>query len=96
MTVLNTVQDRLRATYAEPGKRARFDQLQGYLPGESCSKAYAETGAELGISEAAVKMEVQRLRRRFGELLKEEIAHTVANESEIEDEIRYLIEAVST
>jgi hypothetical protein len=88
-------QDRLRAAYAEPGKMARFDRLQAYLPGESSAKPYAVTGAELGISEAAVKMEVQRLRRRFGELLKEEIAHTVAGESEIEEEIRYLIEVVS-
>ena len=96
MTVLKTAQDRLRAAYSQTDKMARFEKLQAYLPGESSSKPYAETATELGISEPAVKMEVQRMRKRFGELLKDEIAHTVVDESELEEEIRYLIEVVST
>lgn len=96
MTVLKTAQDRLRATYAERDRLDRFQKLENYLPGESSSKPYAETGVEMGLSEAAVKMEVQRMRKRFGELLRAEIAHTVADESEIEEEIRYLIEVVSS
>jgi DNA-directed RNA polymerase specialized sigma24 family protein len=96
MTVLRTAQDQLRAVYTAEDKLERFDKLDGHLPGKTPPKSYADTGAELGISEAAVKMEVRRMRKRFGELLKAEIAHTVASEAEIEEEIRYLIEVVST
>ena len=96
MTVLRTAEDRLRAAYAADGKADRFAKLEVYLPGQSPNRSHAETGAGLGISEAAVKMEVQRMRQRFGEILKDEIAHTVADESEIEEEIRYLIEVVAS
>lgn len=96
MTVLSIAQNQLRTIYADQGKGERFEKFEAYLPGESPRQSYAETGAALGISESAVKMEVQRMRKRFGELLKEEIAHTVASEAEIEEEIRYLIEVVGS
>jgi RNA polymerase sigma-70 factor (ECF subfamily) len=51
---------------------------------------YATTAARLGMSEGAVKVAAYRLRQRYRELLREEIAQTVANPEEIEEEIRYL------
>lgn len=96
LTVLKAVYDRLRSAYVDSGKLDRFEKLADFLPGEQPRRTYAEFGNELGISEAAVKMEVSRLRKRFGELLKEEISHTVADESEVDEEIRYLIEVVAS
>jgi RNA polymerase sigma-70 factor (ECF subfamily) len=64
--------------------------LQIYLAGERGLTPYSETASQLGLSIDAVKKAVERLRRRFGELLREEIAHTVADPTEIEEEIRYL------
>ena len=63
--------------------------MKGHLAG-SRGESYATTAARLGMSEGAVKVAVHRLRRRYRELLQEEIAHTVAGPEEIEEEIRYL------
>ena len=49
----------------------------------------------MGLSETAVKVTVHRLRQRYRELLREEIAHTVTSPDEVEDELRYLFEVVS-
>jgi hypothetical protein len=56
---------------------------------------YAAVAAELGLSEGAVKVAVHRLRQRFGAVLKLEIAETVLNPAEVDDEVRELLRAVS-
>ena len=56
---------------------------------------YAELAAKHGVSESAVKMDVLRLRQRYGELLRLEIAQTVATPAEVEEEIRHLIAVVA-
>jgi RNA polymerase sigma factor (sigma-70 family) len=86
---------RLRGECAASGKANRFDQLKVLLIGEELSVTYAELAATLGTTEAALKMTVQRLRRRYGELLREEVSHTVANPEQIEDELRHLYEVLS-
>jgi hypothetical protein len=53
--------------------------------------SYAEAAAQLGVPEGTLKAEVYRLKRRYGELLREEVAHTVAGPGEIDDELRHLI-----
>ncbi len=53
-----------------------------------------EAAAQLGLSESAVKSVVHRLRQRYRELVREEIAHTVADPAEIDEEIRYLIAVI--
>lgn len=95
LTLLETVQARLRNEYDEAGKGERYEQLEGYLPGERIETTYAQAGALLGMSEGAVKVEVHRMKKRFGRLLRDEIAHTVASETEIDDEIRHLMAAIS-
>ena len=57
-------------------------------------RPYAELAAELGMSAEALKVAVHRLRRRYGELVRSEIAHTVTTTGEIEDEVRNLFAAV--
>jgi RNA polymerase sigma-70 factor (ECF subfamily) len=75
-------------------QRAQFDELKRFLIGNP-SAPYAEVAAKLGTTEAAIKMAVQRLRRRFAGVLREEIAHTVAGPEEIDDEIRCLFAAIA-
>jgi RNA polymerase sigma-70 factor (ECF subfamily) len=92
--LLENVLERLRAEMARSNQAYRFEQLKLFLTGEKAGVGYAELGAQLGISEGAVKVAVHRLRRRFRDLLREEIAQTVSSAEEIEDEMRYLWSAV--
>ena len=69
------------------------DRLEGFLGG-SADDRYQDAAADLGLSENAVKATVARLRRRFGELLREEIAPTVERTEEIDAEIRDLLAAL--
>jgi RNA polymerase sigma factor (sigma-70 family) len=95
LDLLDRVLDQLRDEAVAPGKGAVFDSLQGCLLGEHPAETYAQLGARLGLSESAVKVTVHRLRLRFRELLREQIAHTVTRPEEIDDEMRYLFEVVS-
>jgi RNA polymerase sigma-70 factor (ECF subfamily) len=95
MTFLERVLARLRADL-EGGKAGEsFEELKVFLTGDPAAAPYAEVAARLGTTEAAVKMAVQRLRRRFAQVLREEIAHTVAGPEEIDDEIRNLFAAIA-
>jgi RNA polymerase sigma-70 factor (ECF subfamily) len=94
LALLDTVLRRLREEHRDPERARVFEALQGHLGGERGDRSYAETAAHLGVSEGSVKMAVLRLRRRFGELLRQEIAQTVASPREIDDEIRSLFVAV--
>jgi DNA-directed RNA polymerase specialized sigma24 family protein len=93
-TLLESVLDKLRKEYAGANKAELFEALQGYLSGDKGAVAYSEMAARLNLKEGALKMSVLRLRRRFGELLRNEIAHTVTSAEEIDDEIRALFAAV--
>jgi RNA polymerase sigma-70 factor (ECF subfamily) len=95
MTLLDSVFAALRQEYAGDGKAALFDALQNYLSGDKGTVPYADTAERLGVSEGAVKMAVLRMRRRFGELLRAEIARTVSQPDEIDEEIRCLFTAMS-
>ena len=91
VALLETVLGRLRGEATAAGRLEQFHELKGFLTGEKRSITYADLAAKLSTTEAALKMAVQRLRHRYGELLREEIANTVANPSEIEDELRHLM-----
>ena len=94
--LLNRVLDRLRKESAETGKSKQFDRLRGCLTGDDNRIGYRELAVELGMSEGAVKVAVHRLRDRFHEALREEIANTVNDQNEIGDEIRYLLTVLGT
>jgi RNA polymerase sigma-70 factor (ECF subfamily) len=89
LTVLHQVLARLQAEAEADGKAATFASLKGFLVGDR-SQTHAAAGAALGLSEGAVKVAVHRLRRRYRELLREEIAHTVADPADVDEEIQYL------
>jgi RNA polymerase sigma-70 factor (ECF subfamily) len=94
LAVLSRVFDRLQADAAESGKAAQFDQLQRFLVGEDTAIGYRALAAELHTTEGALKVAIHRLRQRFKERLREEIAHTVTNPDDVGDELRYLMAAL--
>jgi RNA polymerase sigma factor (sigma-70 family) len=84
------------AAEAEAGGRgAQFAALKPWLLGEVPALSQAETARELGLSEGAVKVAVHRLRKRFRELVKAEIAQTINDPDQVQDELRYLIEVLA-
>ena len=94
-TLLNQVLDRLEGEYIGRGRKQLFVRLHIFLLDRKAANSYAEVAAALGMSEGAIKVALHRLRRRFGELLRSEIAHTVSSPEEIDDEIRHLFAAIS-
>ncbi len=96
IALLETVVGRLSQETAATGQSARFEELKCVLIGERPSLSYAELATKLRTTEAALKMTVQRLRRRYAELVQEEIAHTVPNPREVEEELRHLRAVLSS
>jgi RNA polymerase sigma-70 factor (ECF subfamily) len=94
-TVLETVRGRLRQEYAAQGKAPLFAALEPSLTDSVELLPYPELMTRLNLKASALKMAVHRLRKRFGELLREEIAATVATPDEVEEEIRQLIAVAS-
>ena len=95
LTLLDLVLRRLRDEYVRAGKENLFEQLKPTLTEASRSVRYMDIAARLGTSEGAVKVAVHRLRQRFREVLRAEIADTVASPGEVEDEIRNLFAALA-
>jgi RNA polymerase sigma-70 factor (ECF subfamily) len=94
LTLLDRVLARLRQEFEGAGKGPVFDRLKGALTGEKGSEPYAHIADEVGLTEGAVKVAVHRLRGRYRELLREEIAETVRGPEEIDDELRHLFVAL--
>jgi RNA polymerase sigma-70 factor (ECF subfamily) len=94
-TLLTRTLERLRTEYEEAGRGSVFQRLEGHLTGERETLPYAQLAAELGSTEGAIKVAVHRLRKRFGAVLREEIAETVSSPEEVDAEIRELFRAVS-
>ena len=89
--LLEQARTRLRDEYTASGKEQRFKQLVAFLPGAANSMNYSEAAQRLGLSLEAVWSEVSRLRKRYRELVRLEIAQTVTTPAEIEEEVRYLL-----
>ncbi len=83
---LTTLHERLKARGREP----QFLQLRGILTGQATAK-YQEIATALVMSEGAVKQAALEMRREFGAVLRDEIRRTVADEAQVDGEIRYLI-----
>lgn len=90
-TLLAKVLDQLRQECDATGKGGLFEDLRLHLQGDRQGPPYAEIAARQGMSEGAVKVTVHRLRQRYVELLREEIARTVSRPEEVDEELRHLI-----
>jgi RNA polymerase sigma-70 factor (ECF subfamily) len=77
------------------GKQPLFDLLVNCLTGAEHSQPHAELAQQLGLTEAAIKMAVHRLRKRYAALLRQEVAQTVSSPAEIDEELRCLLVAVA-
>ncbi len=95
LALLDQTLGRLEREFAGQGKAALFTVLKEFLLGGAPHPDYASAGARLGLNEGAVRVAVHRLRRRYGELFREEIAQTVANAEELEEEMRHLLAVLS-
>jgi len=94
LDLLDRARQRLRDEFAAAGKAERLGHLEPFLSGGPSPTDYAQTAARLGSNEAAVRQEAHRFKKRFGELLRDEVAQTVAQPDEVADELRYLIDVV--
>jgi RNA polymerase sigma-70 factor (ECF subfamily) len=94
-TVLEHVLGRLKHEYRAAGHAALFDSLKQLLPDEPGAPSQLDIASQLGMTQNALRQAFHRFRRRYQLLLREEIAHTVATPSDIEDELRHLISVVA-
>jgi RNA polymerase sigma-70 factor (ECF subfamily) len=90
LTLLSETLASLQREYEAEGKDGLFKELHFCLTGERADLPYAQLAARLNMSEGAVKVAVHRLRHRYREVLRAEIANTLSDEADIEDEVRYL------
>ena len=93
-TLIVRVSSRMRQEYKLAAQLPRYEALRPYLPHGGAAPSYAETAAALGMNEAAVKSAIFKIRRRFGLLLRHEVAQTVSDSAEVEDEMRALLNSL--
>lgn len=89
--VLNRVRRQLEREFGAAGKGVQYRWLEAYLPGVPSTLDYSQLSSQLGVSEVGARSEVHRLRRRFGALLRQEVAQLVETEAEIDDELGVMI-----
>jgi RNA polymerase sigma factor (sigma-70 family) len=89
LSVLDRVVERLRDEFVQHGRPEHFERLKVFLLGQS-DAPYATLAREMNTSEGALKVAIHRLRKRYRELFRQEIADTVADPAEVESELRFL------
>lgn len=93
MAQIEHVLQRMRKDAGDGEAEKRFELLHGFLTGSADDVSYKEVAEQLDMTEGAVKVAVHRLRRRFGTVLREEVARTLADPADVDDEIRHLFAA---
>jgi RNA polymerase sigma factor (sigma-70 family) len=96
LTLMDQVLRRLKDEYYTAGNAALFDSLKQLLPDELRAPSRAEIALQLGMTDNALRQAFHRFRQRYQLLLREEIGHTVAIASDVEDELRHLINVLRT
>jgi RNA polymerase sigma factor (sigma-70 family) len=94
LTLLDRTLAKLRQDYAHTGKLAQFDALKVFLTGASGTPPLCQVAEQLVMTEGAVKVAVHRLRQKYRELLRSEIAQTVGAEEDVESELTLLLAAL--
>jgi len=93
-TVLEQARAKLRQECIDSGKSALYERVP--LLGGETEGGYESVSQELGMSVSAIKSAVSRLRERYGDLVREEVAHTVASPAEVEGEVRHLLTVIGS
>jgi RNA polymerase sigma factor (sigma-70 family) len=94
LSVLDRVVEKLRGEFVQHSRPEHFERLKVFLLGHS-DAPYAALGREMNMSEGALKVAIHRLRKRYRELFRQEIADTVADPAEVESELRFLAAALT-
>jgi RNA polymerase sigma factor (sigma-70 family) len=94
LSVLDRVMDRLRSEFVQHGRLDHFNRLKVFLL-DQVETPYAELAHDMGTSEGALKVAIHRLRKRYRDLFRQEIAETVADPSAVESELRYLVAVIT-
>ena len=95
MTLLDESLERLQHEYRGAGKEQEFNALKEWLTAERGEIPYAEIAVAFGSTEDAARVAVHRLRKRFRELFRQTIAHTVGVEGDVDEEMRHLVSVLS-
>ena len=95
LTVLENALAHLKTEYTRAGKEQLLEVLQPHLAPREGTATYSHIASDLAMSEAAVKMAIVRLRRRFGQLLRAQVARTVLDPAELDEELRYLFSVLT-
>ncbi len=95
MTLLGEAVSQLREEMVAAGKGAQFEQLKSFLTDEAGDGEYAAVAQRLGSTSQSVAVMVHRMRQRYGELVRAEVAHTVSSPTEVEEEMRHLYAALN-
>lgn len=94
LSIVERAMLRLKGEWEQSGKQDRFEALKASLTGRRAESG-RDLAARLGLSEGAVRVAVHRLKQRYGELLREEVGQTVESPAEIDEELKYLLGALS-
>lgn len=95
LALLETATRRLRDEHAHSGRAAWFDTLAPALAGRTADAPHADLAAHLGLTEPALRVALHRLRQRYRQILRDEVAQTVASPEDIDAELRHLLNALS-
>jgi RNA polymerase sigma-70 factor (ECF subfamily) len=91
LALLERAMERLQQEWTSGGKAELFAQLKGFVSGEKGLASYAEAAAQANLSPSALKSAIFRLRRRYQDLVREEVGHTLADPNELKEELRHLV-----
>ncbi len=94
LTLLERVMRRLQREMERAGRGAEFSRLKSFIIGQS-AESYAQAAADIGVSESAARMAASRMRKRYREILRDEIAQTVPSLDDVDDEIQHMFAILS-
>jgi len=95
LSLLDRAATRLRTEFETAGKTDEFRFLKPFLTADRNAISYSQIARALGTNEGAARVSVHRMRKRFRQIFREEIAATVANPSDVDEEVRHLIAALA-
>jgi RNA polymerase sigma-70 factor (ECF subfamily) len=96
IALLGQIMERLQGEFEAAGKANQFEELKGFVIGDHAGKTYAHAAARMNMTESAAKKAGSRMRQRYRDLLREEIAQTVSGPDEVNDEIRNLFASLKS
>lgn len=95
-TVMARAAHQVRSEYTSAGKGQLFEGIRGWLAKEASPGEYAAVAQQLSMTEGAVAVAVHRLRQRYRQLVRAEVAQTVPTPTEVDDEMRYLLQVLTS